>query len=865
VSQTTLDFLTHQPISGQLLSERLAAGALAADETLRFAIELGGVIGKIHSRGQVHCKICPQTVIITSTGLRLLEAPKFGDVPVAYNAPEQTRGEAGDARSDVWSFGAVVYHMASGRTPFAGTGMDLKRAIQSQQPAPLDVLSGSVLEGVIYGCLEKDPAQRRQRIQNAVIELKLAGGKAALRSADAQPLRYSRPLAEPEAGAQPAVRTVSDTPALPKWSKSLFAGSAAQPVESEPEQPETEIPTLQATPLRPASAVSAPRPVVYTAQGDKLVYGNGFKRRIWMIGGAAALLLVTGAAAAFYLHQKPSAPVLKFAVTQPEHTSYPGMPAVSPDGRYLTFSAVGPEGKRMLWLRPLDALHATVIAGTEGASAPFWSPDSQYIGFFASLSLKKVRLNKDVPPEKICDAEATPGGGAWGRDGDILFARSLSDGFWRVPSTGGKPQQVLKPADGNSERGALWPQMLPDGKHFIFYMQTDNAETAGVYVGDTTGEHHRLFTSQTNAVYSLASPEAKSGYLVYINERNLTALQFNAAKLETVGDPIILANDIGAVRSLSLAPISVSNNGVLVYQGVGQPTRQMIWLDRSGKQLTVAGEPGEYGPPRVSPDGNRGIVAKIGSDGKTAHLWLLDRTGAAEQLTHTDVHEGSPVWSPDGTRIAHFAQQGTAYDLFIRPAIPDSKPDLIVKTDARKYPTDWSRDGKYVLYGLEGEGTRLDVWGFSTGDRRAAPILNTVFAECFAAVSPDGKWIAYQSDQTGRNEVYVQPFDGLTSGTKRRWQVSKGGGLPRWANHGNELFYITQDGRMMVVPIRITGDAVESDAPQLLFQTRPVPKTWNLYDVTPDGQRFLFNLPLEWTSANPITVVTNWTEKLKDE
>ena len=351
-----------------------------------------------------------------------------------------------------------------------------------------------------------------------------------------------------------------------------------------------------------------------------------------------------------------------------------------------------------------------------------------------------------------------------------------------------------------------------------------------------------------------------------ISERHLTAVPFSTTKLEITGEPMILANDIGAVRSLSLAPISVSANGVLVYQGVGQPTRQMVWLDRSGRQIAVAGELGEYGPPRVSPDGSRGVVAKAGPQSKNAHLWILDRSGTAQQITRGESHEGSPVWSPDGSRIAYFSQQGTANDVYVRAAQPDSKGELLVKSDARKFPTDWSHDGKYILYGQEGVGTRLDVWGFATGDRRTAPILNTVFSEGFAATSPDGKWIAYQSDQTGKNEVYIQAFDGLTSGTHRRWQVSKGGGLPRWRSDSSELFYITPDGRMMSVPIRVAADgAIEPGPPQSLFQTRPVPKSWNLYDASPDGQRFLFNMPLEWTSANPITVVTNWTEKLREE
>jgi Tol biopolymer transport system component len=291
----------------------------------------------------------------------------------------------------------------------------------------------------------------------------------------------------------------------------------------------------------------------------------------------------------------------------------------------------------------------------------------------------------------------------------------------------------------------------------------------------------------------------------------------------------------------------------------------MVWMDRGGKQLAVAGTPGTWGPPRISPDGNRAIVAKTGPDGSTAHLWLLDVGGAAQQMTDGPMHEGSPIWSPDGSRIAHFGKQGDAYDLFVRAAQVGSKAELLLKSPDRKFPTDWSHDGKYIAYMMDGVGTRLDLWGFSVGDRRVAPILDTVYAEGFATISPDGKWLAYQSDQSGRNEVYVQAFDGLNNGTKRRWTVSKGGGLPRWRSDSGELFFMTTDGRIMSVSIHLGSDGgIESGPPQMLFQTRPVPKSWNLYDVTPDGQRFSVNIPLEWTSAAPITVVTNWTEKLKD-
>ncbi len=805
-----LDFLSKEVVAAELLSARLARGPVPAAEALRYAIEIGAALHKIHSRGVAHGALSPDCIALAAGGARILEDTQSPEDHAPYRAPEQLRGQEPDARSDVFAYGALIYEIASGYRAFPGTGAELNQNILTRPTGSLPARSAisEALDRVIAGCLEKDPARRRQRVQNAVIELKLAGCSP--------PPTTAAPRREPE----PPV--------------------AAAPVPK-PKSPPQWVPA--------ANAISGAR----------------FNRRAGVMLGGILALAASSVAAVLFLQQKPVPMVLKFAVAQPENTSYPGMPSVSPDGRSLTFSAIGPEGKRMLWLRPLDALHATVIQGTEGASAPFWSPDSQAIAFFSGKSLKKVRIAGGAP-EDICETGASPGGGTWNRNGVILFAPGFSGGLFRVAASGGKPQEVLGLNESKSERADLWPQFLPDGKHFVFYQQTDLAETSGVYAGSLEqAEYRRLFASQTNAVYSAVSPDSpKSGYLLYINERTLMAQQFNTGRLETTEDPIALANDIGAVRSLALAPISVSTTGVLVYESVGQSTRQMVWMDRAGRQIATAGEPGAWGPPRISPDGRRAVVAKTGADGVTAHLWLLDSNGGAQQISDGPMHEGSPVWSPDGSRIAYFGKQGDSYDIFARAAQVGAKGELLLKTADKKFPSDWSRDGRNIIFSMEGVGTRLDVWGLSLADRHTAPVVNTVYAEGFATISPDGRWIAYQSDQSGRNEVYVQTFDGLQNGTRRRWVVSKGGGLPHWRADSNELFYMTTDGRIMSVAIRpVAGGNIEPGQAQMLFQTRPVPQTWNLYDVAPDGQRFAVNIPLEWTAAAPITVATNWAEKIK--
>ena len=819
-----------EPVDGELLAERLARGPLAPEEALRYAIEIGAALNRAHSRGMVHGALSPYSVRISSTGARVLQPPpEFDERTAPYRSPEQVRGEAPDWRSDVFAYGALLYEMASGRRAFPGEGAELDDAILEQPPAGLTAKSAihAAMEGVIAGCLEKDPSCRRQRVQNAVIELKLAGRSlphmAEVRS---QPPRHPA-----RTGTAPA-RGYVTRPA------------ARAPVGD------------RKVPRRPAYFIPEPPAPV-----------DVFRRRFWAMGAALIVVAVVSIAAILYWHQRPVVPVLRFAVSPPEHTSYPGTPSVSPDGRFLTFSALGPEGKRMLWLRPLDALHASVIPGTEGGFAPFWSPDSNYIAFFADKSLKKVRTNGG-PPAIICAAEAMPGGGTWNRGGIILFAPSLADGLYRVSENGGKAQLVLKLDSSKYERSYMWPQFLPDDKHFVFFVQTDLVNTTGVYAGALDPpEHHRLFNSETNGVYSggAAGDSSKSGYLLFIRDRHLMEQPFDISNLTVGGNPFTLADDIGAVRSMALAPISVSGNGILVYQSVGKPTKQLVWLDRSGKQVGQVAEPGDYGPPRISPDGTRAAVAKLGPDGVHADLWILDAAGNATQFTATPQHEGSPVWSPDGSKIAFFSNPEGVYDIYVKPVNGEGKVELLYKNTLPKYPTDWSRDGRYILFGVISPGTRMDVWAIGTADRKAAPLLDTIYSEGYATLSPDGRWLAFQSDQSGRNEVYVQPFEGATAGTKRRWVVSVGGGvLPRWRADGAEMFYMTASGRMMAVGLHPAGGDFQFEPPHMLFQTRPMPQDWNLYDVSPDGQRFLLRLPLEWSSAAPITVVTNWTEKLKE-
>jgi Tol biopolymer transport system component len=845
-----------------LLSTRLSLGTPSAEEAAQYAIEIGTQLHQAHSRGLVHGKLSPESICLTTAGAQLLAPPlDAAESIAAYRAPEQVRGELQDARTDIFAFGAILYEMAVGTRAFPAEGPDLNRSIL-HDPAPTLTLRSPIYDAmarVIAGCLEKSPSARRQRIQNAVIELRFAAKTNSILSGAA---------GKPAAPLNPVLK-------LPVPVSAPFPTvSAAAALHSAKHKP-VEPPKVEEFLFRPGESVLKPRPAESRwsslfAPGGILAFSE-YRMRLWMaIVACLAVLAGVAVGAVVYLRPRSSAPVVKFAVTPPQHTSYPGSPSVSPDGKLLVFSAQGPEGQRMLWLRPLDAMRHTPIPGTEGATNPFWSPDGQYLAYFSSRALKMVRV-KDYATETICKVEGTNGGGTWNPEGGILFARNIDDGIFQVAAKpNSNPTPVLKVNPGKGENAYMWPQYLPDGKHFLFFVQTEATETTGVYTGAIgSNEYRLLFPSETNALYS-GMPDGqsqKNGYLLYIANRKLMGQAFNAPHLAIAGEPVTLADDIGAVSSMNLAPITVANNGTLAYQSTGKPTRQLVWTDRAGAQVAAVREPGVWGAPRIAPNGRRAVVGRADEDGKNTDVWLVDGDGSMKSLIHTEGQsEGSPVWSPDGSKIAFWVNsKDSTYDIYVRPAEGSARPELLFRGTFAKYPTDWSRDGRYLFFNAISEGTKNDVWAVSTADRHAGPILNTVSAEQYAALSPDGKWLAYNSDETNRPEVYVQQFDGISAGTRKRWKVSTGGGgLPRWRADGKELFYLTRNGRVMTVNVRANGADLAFDAPAKLFQTRTLRGSWNLYDVSPDGQRFLVNAPLEWALSADIMVVTNWTEKLKD-
>jgi Tol biopolymer transport system component len=546
--------------------------------------------------------------------------------------------------------------------------------------------------------------------------------------------------------------------------------------------------------------------------------------------------------------------MVRFEVANPEGIFNVGAPRLSPDGRYLAFNATDPAGTTRIWVRQLNALTAQPLAGTEGANRPFWSPDSRLLGFMADGKLKKIEVTGG-PAQKICDA---PSGadGSWSPEGVILYDGRGSDPIYRVPAAGGTPTAVVKPDVSRKEAQVGWPEFLADGKHFMYLAMTAKIEDSTYRIGllDST-ETQSLAPAQTQLAY--APPDR----LLFVRDQTLVTQQFDPKTMKTVGDPTPLAERIGT-DSVGLATFSISREGTLAYR-TGDPGSRLAFVDRTGRELETLGDGGEYSNPALSPDGKRLAFALTDKNSRKSDVWIRDLTrGVSTRLTLAPGDNDVPAWSPDGATIAFGSSRSGAGDLYSKPANGQGDDVLLLKDDAVKFPTDWSRDGRYLAYTRIDAKNGQDVWVLPLfGDRKPIAAATGDFAEGNGVFSPDGRFIAYRSSASGRNEIYVQSFPQPTG----KWQISTAGGSdPSWRSDGKEMFYRTLDQQLMAVDIQL-GATVQAGVPRALFPARVnvVGQVRNRYTVAPDGQRILFVAPLGRDAIAPTTVVLNWDAELK--
>jgi len=814
-------FIVAELLEGEELREHLNEGALPVRKAVEYTQQIAAGLTAAHEKGIVHRDLKPENLFITRDGrvkildfgLAKLKPPQVdaadsqaptqnkitdpGTVmgTVGYMSPEQVRGQEADHRSDIFSFGVILYEMLSGRRTFGGeSSMEVMNAILKEEPQELGETNAKIspaLEKIVRRCLEKKPERRFQTASDLGFALEALSTPSGSRLASSEE-RTNRSLALP---------------------------------------------------------------------------------REWIAwAGAAVLSLVTLGLTWAYLTRQPTpdARVMKFSILPPEKSSF-GQIAMSPDGRHLAFTAAT-GGLVQLWVRALDDTEAKPLGGTQGATFPFWSPDSRYIGFFAEGWIKKIEVTGG-PAKKLCEA-GIPWGGAWSNTGVILFRRPVV-GLFRVSATGGEVTQVTTVDRPRQEIDHFYPSFLPDGRHFLYYIQSGQKETRGVYIGSLDGTlKWRLLDDITPIRYMAAVPgdtAGGAGWLVFKRDDALLAQPFDARRLEFTGEPFSLSDKVGSDAIFpTYSTFSVSDNGVLVFDpSLNRQRCQYRWVDRRGQPINSLNVAGSFYQPWLSPDEKHFIADRHDPLTGTQDLWLYDVSGSnsPQRFTFDPANDHSPVWSPDGSRIVWVStRDGGILNLYQWAASRAGAETLLLKTDYTKLPTDWSRDGRYIIYYQTDSKTKRDIWVLpspGSGKEKPFPVVWTEANETAGTLSPDGRWLAYASDETGRFEVYVQSFP---DGSGKRQVTNGGGSAPRWRrNDGRELFYYAGDGKLMAAPVR-GGESLETGAASQLFEFRAGTFLVTVappYAVSGDGQRFLINAVVDTEPNAPLTVVTNWIAGVK--
>ena len=859
-------FLVMELVEGEDLSQRIARGAIPLDEALPIATQIAEALEAAHEQGIIHRDLKPANIKVRGDGtVKVLDfglakamdagaggagragvaggpagvdrpdhpgppdRPDLSALPTltspaqmtgvgvilgtaAYMAPEQAKGRTVDRRADVWAFGCVLFEMLTGTRAFAGDDVsEVLASVLARDPdwSRLPATLSPALSTYIRRCLDKNPKQRIGDVQN--VRLALEG----------------------------AFET--------------------------------------AGPLTTASATPS----------------SSRARLPWMAALAVALVTIAALTVPTLRHLRetppPAPPETRLDLVTPA-TDQPTSFALSPDGRQIVFVASG-DGASRLWRRSLATTTAQPIAGTEGAQFPFWSPDGQALAFFAGGQLKWLDLNGGAP-QTVAEALSSRGG-TWNADGVIMFAPSVSGPLVRVPASGGPPVAVTTLSGQSSHR---WPSFLPDGRHFLFYAQ-GTPDTAGIYLGTLDGpDTHRLTAADAAGLYlqtslvqrassglgpAQASGEGgtrgaealgEGGWLLWVRAGTLVAQRLDLDRAALTGNPVTLADPVVVDPTASAAAVSVSASGLVAYRTGAGSRRQLTWVNRSGQALGPLGAPDEnnLNIPSVSPDGQRVAVTRTVQGNRD--LWLLDGP-RTNRFTFDAAADTLAIWSSDGTRIAFDSNRTGTRDLYVKAASGTGAEEVLVTSPQSKMASDWSADGRFLLYISIDPQTRPDLWVLPLeGDRSPVVFLKTPFAEINGTFSPDGRWVAYESNESGREEIYIRPFAGAAASgagaaAGGQWQVSTAGGaFPRWRRDGRELYYLAPNGTMMAAPIAVTGTTFAPGAPGALFPTRMFgggvdAAQGRQYDVTRDG-RFLINTVLDEATA-PITLLMNWNPEAK--
>jgi Tol biopolymer transport system component len=575
-------------------------------------------------------------------------------------------------------------------------------------------------------------------------------------------------------------------------------------------------------------------------------------RLAWIAAAAFALIAVI-TSTLYFRATNTTAPETRLDIVTPA-TSSPASFALSPDGRRIAYVAIG-DGASRLWVRSLDSISAQPLPGTEGALHPFWSPDSRSLGFFADRKLKRIDLGGGQP-QTLADVLSAAAQGTWNAEGVILFSVSGAAPLSRVPASGGQTVAAIKL--GKGQGGHLAPRFLPVGRQFFFQESAGHA----TWLGSLDGAEPRQLTAFAAGTDS-AGEYLAPGWLVRVSQGNLVARRFDARHGQLSGDPVTLAQTVGVDPNTLKGLFSVSASGAIAWRKGTGSRRQLIWFNRSGQNVGTFGAPDEsnLNAPELSPDGKRATITR-GSVGST-DIWMQEGARLS-RFTFDPSDDVEGIWSPDGARVVFASNRKGAFDLYQKPANGEGSEEVLLQSAGNKIPNSWSPDGRFILYVSAQNNGDLMVLPITDnqkpGDRKPFPFLSTRFSVAQGAFSPDGKWVTYQSNESGRFEVFVRPFPGPGG----QWQVSTDGGTsPRWRADGKELYFLAPDSKLMAVAVAAQGGIFTPGTPETLFQTHTVQSAVKPnYNVARDG-RFLIDTELEDTATEPIHLLLNWKPPAK--
>jgi eukaryotic-like serine/threonine-protein kinase len=803
--QDEIDFLVMEYIEGETLAQRLLKGSLPIQQVLHYAIEIADALDKAHRKGITHRDLKPGNIMLTKSGTKLLD---FGLAKLKQEvSPAIPDSQLPTMKSAITAQGTIL-----------GT---------------LQYMAPEQVEG-------KDVDTRTDIFAFGVVVYEMATGKKAFEgksqaSLMAKILEIDPP---PISSLQPMTpsnldRVIKKCLAKEPDDRWQTAGDLTDELKWIGES------ASQAEPAKSSGALST----------------NWRERLAW--AGAAVVACAIVGLAVWNLRPAPR-PVTRFTLPLPPGQTLSGFDslkvAISPDGSHVAYVGNQSGNPDQLYVRAISEYEARTIPGTDSARSPFFSPDGQWLGFFAGGALKKISVNGGASVT-ICDASGPLLYGAnWGSNDTIIFHAGGSPDLFQVSAAGGipKPLGAADPVTGPN----LWPELLPGSKAVLFAAATGNnyATSSHVIVRSLESAERRELVGGSSPLY------APTGHLLYVQGGTLTAVLFDAKRLTVIGSPVPVLESISQSIVTGTAQYGISNTGTLIYLsgGLQGVQRKLVWVDRKGAEKSVPAPPHGYRTPRISPDGHRVAVGGVDAD-----VWLYDLS--RDSLTRLTFKGGTvPAWTPDAKHVTFSSNGGKGNtNAYWKPADGSGNEEPL--TAISQFPHNigsWSPDGQVLSFEEINPTTGRDVWILSLSDKKARPLLNTQFNETAPEFSPDGNWLAYASDESGRYEIYVQPYPGPGG----KWQISTDGGTePRWARNG-EIFYRSGD-KMMAVDTKLKP-TFSADKPKMLFEGSYLPtlQTMANYDVTPDGQRFLMVKASEQdASTRQINVVLNWFEELKQK